>query len=100
MLFEKKILEKLFRNSAALLYSYYANSPYENPDDIKIDYNFDEGVKLLAEAGYSQKNSDGYLVKDGKVFEVELPYGNPSLEKFLTANEAEAVPESELSAIK
>jgi len=84
LLDRKKILEKLFRNSAALLYSYYANSPYENPDDIKIDYNFDEGVKLLAEAGYSQKNSDGYLVKDGKVFEVELPYGNQSLEKFLT----------------
>ncbi len=84
LLDRKKILEKLFRNSAALLYSYYANSPYENPDDIKIEYNFDEGVKLLAEAGYSQKNSDGYLVKDGKVFEVELPYGNPSLEKFLT----------------
>lgn len=84
LLDRKKILEKLFRNSAALLYSYYANSPYENPDDIKIDYNFDEGVKLLAEAGYSQKNGDGYLVKDGKVFEVELPYGNPSLEKFLT----------------
>lgn len=84
LLDRKKILEKLFRNSAALLYSYYANSPYENPDDIKIDYNFDEGVKLLAEAGYSQKNADGYLVKDGKVFEVELPYGNPSLEKFLT----------------
>lgn len=84
LLDRKKILEKLFRNSAALLYSYYANSPYENPDDIKIDYNFDEGVKLLAEAGYSQKNADGYLVKDGKVFEAELPYGNPSLEKFLT----------------
>jgi microcin C transport system substrate-binding protein len=84
LLDRKKILEKLFRNSAALLYSYYANSPYENPDDIRIDYNFDEGVKLLAEAGYSQKNADGYLVKDGKVFEVELPYGNPSLEKFLT----------------
>ena len=84
LLDRKKILEKLFRNSAALLYSYYANSPYENPDDIRIDYNFDEGVKLLAEAGYSQKNADGYLVKDGKVFEVELPYGNPTLEKFLT----------------
>lgn len=84
LLDRKKILEKLFRNSASLLYSYYANSPYENPDDIRIEYNFDEGVKLLAEAGYSQKNADGYLVKDGKVFEVELPYGNPSLEKFLT----------------
>lgn len=80
----KKILDKLFQNSADVLYSYYANSPYENPEDIKIDYNFDEGVKLLNEAGYTQKNSDGYLVKDGKVFEVELPFGNPSLEKFLT----------------
>ncbi|MBL8007735.1 MAG: ABC transporter substrate-binding protein [Ignavibacteria bacterium] len=84
LLDRKKILEKLFRNSAALLYSYYANSPYENPDNIKIEYNFDEGVKLLAEAGYNQKNSEGYLTKDGKVFEVELPFGNPSLEKFLT----------------
>ena len=84
LLDRKKILEKLFRNSANLLYSYYANSPYENPDNIKIDYNFDEAVKLLGECGYTQKNGDGYLVKDGRVLEIELPFGNPSLEKFLT----------------
>lgn len=84
LLDRKKILEKLFRNSADLLYSNYANSPYENPDNVELEYNYDEAVKLLGEAGYSQKNSDGYLIKDGKVLEIALPFGSPSLEKFLT----------------
>lgn len=64
----EKFKERLYDNMIGLLDSYYENSPYQNPDNIKIRYNYDEAVKLLSEAGWTQKNSDGYLVKDGKNF--------------------------------
>lgn len=79
-----KIVEKLYYNLPALEDSYWPNSVYSNPNNPQIRFNFDEAVKLLAEAGWSQKNNDGYLVKDGKIFEVELPYGSAELERFLT----------------
>jgi microcin C transport system substrate-binding protein len=79
-----KMIERLYHNIPAILDSYYANSVYENPDNPKIRYNFDEGVRLLAEAGWSEKNRDGYLVKDGRVFETEVVFGHPDLERFLT----------------
>ncbi|MCB0723766.1 MAG: ABC transporter substrate-binding protein [Ignavibacteriae bacterium] len=79
-----KIVEKLYYGLPALEDSYWPNSVYANPNNPQIRFNFDEAVKLLAEAGWTEKNADGYLVKDGKIFEVELPYGSPELERFLT----------------
>ncbi|MCB0722584.1 MAG: ABC transporter substrate-binding protein [Ignavibacteriae bacterium] len=79
-----KIVDKLYYNLPALEDSYWPNSVYSNPNNPQIRYNFDEAVKLLAEAGWTEKNSDGYLVKEGKIFEVELPYSGSELERFLT----------------
>ncbi|MDQ3022465.1 MAG: extracellular solute-binding protein [Bacteroidota bacterium] len=85
LLFNRELFkEKLFFNSVELMDSYYANSIYENQDNPKVRYNLDEAQKLLAEAGWVQKNSSGYLVKDGRVFELELPFGYQGIEKFLT----------------
>lgn len=80
----EKFKERLYDNMIGLLDSYYQNSPYQNPDNIQIRYDYNEAVRLLAEAGWSEKNRDGYLVKDGRIFEVELPFGSPMLEQFLT----------------
>jgi len=79
-----KIIEKLYYGMPAIQDSYYANSIYENPNNPKIRYDFDKAKQLLEEAGWSEKNSDGYLVKDGKIFEFDLPFGHPTLERFLT----------------
>jgi microcin C transport system substrate-binding protein len=80
----QKIVDKLYYGLPALEDSYWDNSDYANPDNPKVRYDFNEAVRLLSEAGWSQKNQDGYLVKDGRVFEVELPYGTAELERFLT----------------
>ncbi len=74
LLNRKEMMEKLFFNEYEYLDSYYQNSPYENKNNVKIRYNPTEAIKLLEEAGYSQKNlnDEGYIVKDGKVFELEL----------------------------
>jgi microcin C transport system substrate-binding protein len=67
------------------IYSFFPGSVYENPNNPKIKFDIDKAQQLLAEAGWKDKNKDGYLVKNGKVFEVELPFsGGPSQERYLT----------------
>jgi len=75
LLFNRKImLEKFYYNEFKFMDSYFAGLPYENKNDPKIRYNQEEAIKLLEEAGYSQRNlnDEGYIVKDGKVFEITL----------------------------
>ncbi|MCE1166112.1 MAG: extracellular solute-binding protein [Bacteroidetes bacterium] len=79
-----KFNEKLFFNSYAMLSSYFQGSEYENKSNPVTGFNLDSAKNLLAEAGWTEKNSDGYLVKDGKVFEVELPYFQKTMERYLT----------------
>jgi microcin C transport system substrate-binding protein len=74
LLNREEIINKLFYNEYKHLDSYYANSIYENKNNPKIRYNPEEAIKLLENAGYSQKNlnEEGYMVKDGIPFELNL----------------------------
>ena len=47
---------------------------YENKNNNPFKYNPEEAVRLLKEAGYSKRNSDGWLVHDetGKVLSFEI----------------------------
>jgi microcin C transport system substrate-binding protein len=75
LLFNRKLmLEKFYYNEFRYMDSYFAGLPYENKNNPKIRYNQEEAIKLLEEAGFSQKNlnDDGYIVRDGKVFEITL----------------------------
>jgi len=82
----EKMMDKLFFNEYEFLDSFYPNSPYENPDNPKMRYNPDKAVELLEEAGWLQKNRDsqGWLVKDGKRFEVSLNLTQKSSERIYT----------------
>lgn len=81
----QKFNEKLMYNQYLPIYSYYPGSVYENPNNPKISFNLDSAKALLSEAGWTEKNADGYLVKNGKVFEIDLPFdGGPSQERYLT----------------
>lgn len=79
----EKFNEKFFFNSYSLINSFFPNTIYENPANPKLKYNFDSAAALLKEAGWAEKNSNGYLVKNGKVFEVELPFLK-GMDKYLT----------------
>jgi microcin C transport system substrate-binding protein len=81
----EKYNEKLFYNMYFPIYSFYPGSVYENPNDPKVKFDIDKAQQLLADAGWIDKNSDGWLVKNGKMFEVELPFaGGPGQERYLT----------------
>jgi peptide/nickel transport system substrate-binding protein len=52
---------------------YAAFTQWISPDLKKFDYNVEAATALLAKAGFTKKNSDGYLVnKAGKVAEFDL----------------------------
>lgn len=80
------MMEKLFFNEYIYTDSFYANSPYESDDHPEIRYDPDEAIDLLEDADWSQAdiNDDGYLVKDGKIFEITLPYVGKSSERIYT----------------
>jgi len=79
-----KLLDKLFYNEYQYLNSYFPGSIYENPDNPVYKYDQEKAVKLLAEAGWKDRNPDGWLTKDGKVFELSLAFDNPSMERIFT----------------
>lgn len=83
-LFPREIMiKKMFFNEYLLQHSNYAGSEYENPDNPKYFYDPERAVQLLAEAGWKERNAEGWLVKDGKPFVVE--FGIPQvLERIYT----------------
>lgn len=85
MLYDRqKYDEKLFFNEYKLTNSFFSATPYANPNNPTVTFNLDEAIKLLEQVGYTQKNADGYRMKDGKVLEIELPFTQPSMERYLT----------------
>lgn len=69
-----KFNDKFFSNSYNLMNSYFAGSEYENPSNPKFGFNLDSAGSLLSEAGWTEKNQDGYLLKNGKIFEIDMPF--------------------------
>ncbi len=57
---------------------------YENPNNPKNTYNPQEAIKLLADAGWSSRDSQGRLIKDGQPLQVELLYARQVFEPWLT----------------
>jgi microcin C transport system substrate-binding protein len=68
-----KLIDKLFFNEYLPSNSYYVGSAYESPKNEVITYQPERALELLAEAGWSERDSEGWLVdSDGNRFELEL----------------------------
>jgi microcin C transport system substrate-binding protein len=79
-----KLIEKLFLNEYQYLNSYFPGRIYENPNNPVYEYDQEKAVKLLAEAGWKERNDEGWLVKDGRPFELTLAFASPSSERIYT----------------
>lgn len=79
-----QIIAKIMFGEYQPLNSYFAATPYENPDNPKNDYDPQAAIKLLSDAGWSSRDSQGRLVKGGAPLEVELLYDNKNDEPEIT----------------
>jgi microcin C transport system substrate-binding protein len=83
------IIEKLFYNEYQPIDSYFAGSPYENPDNPKMQYDPALAVKLLAEAGWKDHDAQGRLIRNGQPLNIELLYSVKTYEPALTTYQEE-----------
>ncbi len=85
LLFNRQLLiEKLFYNEYFPTNSFFPGTIYESPAAPKNLYNPQEALKLLAEAGWKDRDAQGRLTRNGQPLQVELLYNDKGSEAWLT----------------
>jgi microcin C transport system substrate-binding protein len=84
LLFNREQIEKLFYGLYMPTNSYYPATIYENPNNPKNTYNPEEALRLFKEAGWSTRDGQGRLVKDGQSLRIEVMYSQQYDEPWLT----------------
>ncbi|MCB1045919.1 MAG: hypothetical protein KDC10_01855 [Calditrichaeota bacterium] len=82
----EQMIDKLFYNAYVPANSAYPGTDFECLENEQITFNPQKAIELLAEAGWKERNDEGWLVNDkGEVFEVEIMFdGTPSAERVHT----------------
>ena len=80
----QRLIENLFFNEYVPQNSIFPGGPYENEGNPKNEYNPKRAIELLTEAGWSERDSQGRLVKNDQPLSVELLYGQQTFEPILT----------------
>jgi microcin C transport system substrate-binding protein len=78
------LMEKLFFREYLPMNSFYAGTVYANPDNPTNPYDPTQALKLLTEAGWKDRDSQGRLMKDGKPLRIELLYPSIQSQPYLT----------------
>jgi len=78
------LIKQLFFNEYVPMNSYFSGGVYENPNNPKNTYDPQQALKLLADAGWSNRDSQGRLVKNGRPFEIEFLYADKGSERWTT----------------
>jgi len=78
------LIKTLFFNEYVPQNSHYPGTSYENPANPKNEYNPQEALRLLAEAGWKDRDAQGRLVKNGRPLQIELLYSDKGSERWLT----------------
>lgn len=80
----EQLIKTLFFNEYLPLNSWYPGTIYENPNNPKNLYNPQEALKLLADAGWTSRDQQGRLVRNGQPLQVELLYSDKGSERWMT----------------
>ena len=84
LLNREQLIQKLFYNEYLPINSYFPGTTYENPNNPKNLYNPQEALKLLADAGWKDRDGQGRLTKNGQPLQIELLYSDKGSETYLT----------------
>jgi len=79
----QQLIEKLFFNEYVPIKSYFPGGQYENQANELVTYDPEGAVELLTKSGWSDRNKDGWLVKDGQIFEIDFGI-DQSMERIFT----------------
>lgn len=80
----ESMIEKLMYNEYVLVDSMFPSSVYENANNEKIRYDPQKAMQLLTEAGWSQRDAQGRLIKNGRPLSIEIVYPDQASERFFT----------------
>ena len=83
------LIERLFFNEYVPQNSYYSGGIYENANNPKNEYDPQAALALLAEAGWSTRDGQGRLVKNGQPLVLELLYNDKGSERWITIYQEE-----------
>src|SRR5262249_12931091 len=84
LLNRKLLIERLFFNEYTPMNSYFPGGVYENPDNPKNEYDPQQALNLLAEAGWKTRDAQGRLTKNGQPLTIEYIYADKGSERWLT----------------
>jgi len=85
LLFDRqKLIDQLFFKEYIPLNSFFPRSVYENKNNPKNDFDPMAALKLLNDAGYTNRNAQGRLTKGGQPLTIEIIYSDKGRERFLT----------------
>ena len=76
----EKFNREILYNEYTPINSLYSGSEYENPNNLKYEFNPAKAVELLREAGYKDRNSEGFLIHEetGRVLSFTLEVNKSS----------------------
>jgi microcin C transport system substrate-binding protein len=78
------MVETLLLNEYVLVDSMFPGSVYENPKNERIRYDPKAALGLLAAAGWSERDAQGRLIKDGRPLNLTIDYVNRESERIFT----------------
>lgn len=78
------LIERLFFNEYVPMNTYFPGGVYVNPNNPKNEYNPQEALKLLADAGYTTRDQQGRLVRNGQPLTIEYLHADKGSERWLT----------------
>jgi len=85
----KRIIETLYYNEYEPLNSYWQYGDYQNTDNKLLEFDPFKAVELIEAAGWTEKNGDGYRIKDGVELSITLQYASALSERALTIYQEE-----------
>ena len=80
----EEIIAKLMYGAYSPIDSNYPGSMWENPGNEKIRYDPQQALRLLAEAGFNSRDTQGRLARNGSPLILDLIYPSQSSERSLT----------------
>ncbi len=78
------IKQKIMYNQYDRITSFFPGRFQNAVPEVDLSYNPEEARQLLADAGWTEVDSDGILIKDGQRFEINFTYTSQTNEKHLT----------------